>query len=63
MMKYHCVTHEENLYTTALKTDNVMHIVTKAVYFMKYKGLNHHNSRSSIKVWMLVRGTLFAFLK
>lgn len=40
-----------------------MHIVTKAVYFMKYKGLNHHNSRSSIKVWMLVRGTLFAFLK
>ena len=41
LMKYHCIRHQENLCAKALKMDNVMQIVIKAVNFMKSKGLNH----------------------
>ena len=42
LMKYKCIGHQENLCVKALKMDNVMQIVIKAVNFIKPKRLNHH---------------------
>jgi len=40
-MKYHCMVHQESFCVKALKMDNVMQIVIKAVIFIKSKELNH----------------------
>ena len=40
-MKYHCIVHQENVGTKALKMDNVMQIIIKTVNFISVKGLNH----------------------
>ena len=42
LMKYHCIVHQENLYTEALKMYNIMQIIIKTVNFIRAKGLNHH---------------------
>ena len=39
--KYHCIVHQENVGTKALKMDNVMQIIIKTVNFISVKGLNH----------------------
>ena len=41
LMKYHCIVHQENLCTQALKMDNVMQIIIKTVNFLRARGLNH----------------------
>ena len=40
LMKYHCIVHQENLCTKALKMDNVMQIIIETVNFIRVKGLN-----------------------
>ena len=49
LMKYHCIRHQENLCAKALKLDNVMQIIIKAVNFMKSEGLNHHQFQELLK--------------
>ena len=41
LMKYHCIIHQENVCTKALKMDNVVQIIIKTVNFITAKGLNH----------------------
>lgn len=41
LMKYYCIIHQENPYAQALKVDNVMQIVIKAVNFTRAQELNH----------------------
>ena len=40
LMKYHCIVHQENLYTEALKMYNIMQIIIKTVNFIRAKGFN-----------------------
>lgn len=42
LIKYYCIIHQENPCAQALKMDNVMPIVMKAVNFTRAQGLNHH---------------------
>jgi len=63
LMKYHCIRHQENLCAKALKLDNVMQIIIKAVNFMKSEGLNHHQFQEFIKSMDVIMGSSFAFLK
>ena len=37
----HCISGQDSLCAKALKMDNVVQIIIKAVNFMKSKGLNH----------------------
>ena len=39
LMKYHCIVHQENLCTQALKMDNVMQIISKTVNSIRAKGI------------------------
>ena len=49
LMKYHCIVHQENLCTQALKMDNVMQIIIKTVNFLKAKGLSHHQFQEFLR--------------
>ena len=48
VMQFHCVIHQENLFAKSLKMDNVMSIVTKAVNFIRFKGLRHRQFQNLI---------------
>ena len=49
LMKCHCILHQENLGTKALKVDNVMQIIIKMVNFIRAKGSNHHQFQEFLK--------------
>lgn len=38
---FHCLMHQENLYTKCLKMMNVLKVVSKLVNFIRSEGLNH----------------------
>lgn len=61
-MNYLRIINQEKLYVKALNMDNFMQIVIKAMNFKKSNGLNHRQSRSFLKVWMLIMGASFTFL-
>ena len=49
LMKYHCIVHQENLCTKALKVDNIMQIIIKTVNFLRVKRLNHRQFQEFLK--------------
>ena len=49
VMKCHCLVHEENLCTEALKMENIMQIIIKIMHFIRAKGLNHHQFQEFLK--------------
>ena len=51
LMKYHCIIHQENVCTKALKMDNVVQIIIKTVNFITVKGLNHRQFQEFLKYW------------
>lgn len=60
-MKCHCVVHQENLGTKALKMDNVMQIVIKAVNFIGAKRLNHRQFQEFLKSMNADYGNIIYF--
>ena len=63
LMKYHCIVHQENLCTQALKMDNVMQIIIKTVNFLKAKGLSHHQFQEFLKSTDADYGDIIYFLE
>ena len=41
VMQFHCVIYQKNLCAKSLKMDNVISVVTKAVNYIRSKGLRH----------------------
>ena len=61
LMKYHCIVHQDNLRTKALKMDNVMQII-KTVNFITAKGLNHRQFQEFLKSVDADYGDIIYFL-
>lgn len=58
-----CIVHQGISCAQALKMDNIMQIIIRAMNFIKFKGFMISNSRNFLKVWMLIVGRPFTFLK
>ena len=48
-MQFHCVIHQESLCAKSLKMGNVMSVVTKAVNFIRSKGLRHRQFQNLLR--------------
>ena len=49
VMQFHCVLHQEALCAKSLKMENVMSVVTKAVNFIRSKGLRHRQFQDLLR--------------